>query len=446
MPTIQIYEHTSLTYEISYDQKNKAEKIKFDSLKYKKKIDRYYKREIEGKEIEDSARFFHLKTDGISFKQFVGVLKVGDLTIEVLPKIDGKGEDGKEEKAKCQSLLYEMFKMAGNIDGKVSGFSSLNYFNNNFLDLYISYFLKEVEYLLHTGLVKKYNKKEGNLNSLKGRLNFSKQISKNLVHKEKFAVTYTNYDSDNVFNQILLKALRKAKRINTSPDLFSRIENLIISFPEVKNIECYPSTFKKIVFDRKTKDYKNAIDLAKFILLYLHPDLKTGESDTLAIMFDMNKLYEAYVAKVLKQKLSSYGYKVSTQQKINFWKYKDATSWRKVKPDIIIQKEGKTKLILDTKWKLPKAKYFPVIEDLRQMYAYNHLYFEQNEVKLSALVYPSKLRKNRELGGDVNLGKKVKNIEFCDVIYLFVNQDPKSQKYYLDISSLVDFVIDPPVR
>ena len=154
---------------------------------------------------------------------------------------------------------------------------------------------------------------------MKGSMVFPKQIAYNATHAERFYVRYTTYDRNNLFNQILYKTLRLIRNINTSPSLQSDTESLFIDFPECKDIAATDALFDKIVFDRKTEPYKKAINMARLILLNYHPDIRKGGYDVLALMFNMNDLWEVYVFKLLKKRLRN-NFRCEDQVKTDFWK------------------------------------------------------------------------------------------------------------------------------
>lgn len=320
--------------------------------------------------------FFKLIRNGVQFNEYVGVIQIGKITIEVLPKADKAGED------KWRNLLIGMIKTVWGFDVKSTGSSSLKLKSNSILELYFELFLSEVEYLMHRGLIKRYRKNEGNQTSLKGALQFSKHISKNLVHKERFYVSYTQYSHEHTIHEILFKTIQLLKKINTNPVLNGRIGALTLNFPEMKEIKVNEATFQKIVFDRKNQHYKEALDIAKLLLLNYHPDISKGRNHVLALMFDMNTLWEQFILVTLKRKLITH--RVSAQVTKSFWKPVSGYS-SKMRPDIILKcKKSQDNFVLDTKWKNLNG-YNPSPEDLRQMYVYHRFY----QAKKVALVYPS---------------------------------------------------------
>lgn len=321
--------------------------------------------------------YFDLIRNGIQFNEYVGAIQVGNTLISVLPKADRRQKEDEAEKRKWNQILIDMLRAVHGFDAKVPSSSSLKIKNNSVLDLYFELFIIEAEYLLHRGLVKKYRETEGNIKALKGSLQFNKQVSKNAVHKERFYTKHSTYDTRHVLHIILYQTIQILKRINTNSALVGRINALLLNFPEMPNQKITESSFSKLVFNRKIIGYKKAIEISRLILLHYHPDLSKGRDNVLALMFDMNALWEQFVLVSLRKNKEL---KVRGQDSRYFWK-QEGGKRRSIRPDItVLSKDGN--YVLDTKWKLLAMK--PSIEDIRQMYAYHH-YFEANKV---ALLYP----------------------------------------------------------
>ena len=322
--------------------------------------------------------YYSLVHNGVRFCEYVGVIQVGKTIIEVLPKAD-KGESDDKEKTKWRDILISMLKVSGDFEVRDTSTSTLKIKPNSILDLYFEKFINEVEYLYHNGLIKKYRKTEGNKTALKGRLIFSKDIQKNLVHKERFYVNHTVYDYEHLLHVILYKALKILNKININATLASRIGALLLLFPEMPDRRITLKDFERIVINRKTIVYINALGIAKLILLNYHPDIKHGTNDVLALMFDMNKLWEKFVYMSLRKKLINYS--VKAQNTKDFWQTGsgDRTT---IRADIFIKNKENT-VVLDTKWRNLYGKN-PSSSDLQQLFVYHKFY----KAMKTALVYP----------------------------------------------------------
>ena len=328
-------------------------------------------------------QYFDLKYNGVVFKQFVGVIQVDNLTIEILPKIDRYEAEDKENKTKWRDVLLEMLKVTKKLKIQQVGQANVSRQSIHLLDIYFEWFLNEVQLLIHQGLIKQYYKETGNVKALKGKLEFAGHINKNLVHKERFYTTHQVYDKDHLIHQVLGQALEIIATLSKGNYLYSKCKTVQLNFPEVKSIKANENTFTRIPKSRKTAPYDNALAIARLIILNYGPNVSSGSEKMLALLFDMNSLWEEYVLVRLKQVCQDNDIEVYGQNSKGFW------NGITIRPDIVLKKqiEGKMEtVIIDTKWKNIDQSQ-PSTHDLRQMYVYNEYW----ESRKSLLLYPSNI-------------------------------------------------------
>lgn len=357
--TIQVFEHQTLKIG---QHPNFTEKVWEAMMRFN---DRY------------KQRYFTIVHRGVKFRHYVGVLQVGRLTIEILPKADAKAN---ADKNYWQSVLISMLKTCRLLKIESLSNAQLRLQQHFILDLYFELFIKEVEKLLHEGLIKKYRNVVENQSVLRGRMDFSKQIQHNTIHKTRFYVEHSTYDFDHTFNQILSQTISVLQRIVSNPLLLDKLQRLRLHFPKVDNINVQAHHFHHLNFDRKSQRYKTALEISRLILLNYSPDIRGGNHDVLAMLFDMNVLFEEFVFRQLKRLEFAENIEVIGQPSRKFWT--NPKSSKSLRPDILIQKEAQN-IVLDTKWKVLK-RLSPNDEDLRQMYAYANIF----NCDKAILIYP----------------------------------------------------------
>ncbi|MFK7950391.1 MAG: McrC family protein [Saprospiraceae bacterium] len=364
-------------------------------------------------------RYFTIIHRGIKFRHYVGVLQIGRLTIEILPKADAKV---KTDKNYWQSVLISMLKTCRLLKIESLSNAQLRLQQHFILDLYFELFINEVKKLLHEGLIKKYRNVVENQSAMRGRMSFSKQIQHNTVHKTRFFVEHSTYDFDHLFNQILSQTISVLQRIVSNPLLLDKLQRLRLHFPKVEHINVQAHHFHNLNFDRKSQRYKTALEISRLILLNYSPDIRGGNHDVLAMLFDMNILFEAFVFRQLKRLELLENIEVIGQPSRKFWI--NPKSSRSLRPDIVIQKDGKN-IVLDTKWKILK-RLSPSDEDLRQMYAYAHIFNADKTI----LIYPKVFDFQTFVQGIFNQNDKLS----CDLLFInVVDKDGLNSDIGLDI-------------
>ena len=378
---IQVFEYQKLRYDESGDFR----KHHFDAM-------------VKFNELHQN-KYFTIIHQGIRFGSYVGVIQIGGLTIEILPKADNNEN---ADKNLWQNVLLNMLKICKKIQVESISETQLKKRYHSILDVYFELYLNEIERLVKKGLIKKYRKKQSNQNALKGKLLFAQNIQQNVVHKEHFYCEHQVYDKNHLLHQILYKGLLVLKAF-VNDSLKDKLNRLLFEFQDIENINIQKKHFDKIIIDRKNNDYQKAINIAKIIILNYSPRLNYGNENLLTLLFDMNALCEEYIFRIL-QKHKTEEIEVSFQNSDKFWENK------RIRPDIVLKTKDET-FVIDTKWKIIEVNN-PSDDDLKQMFVYN-LHWKAEK---TLLLYPKTNQIDSNFGTFHydNLGKKCK-LGFVDV-------------------------------
>lgn len=340
-------------------------------------------------------KYFRIGYNKVTFNSYVGVIQVGNRTIEILPKADVSGKDVASAKNKWQAALLSMLKKVGYLKINSTDKAAQDSTRHNLLELYLFSFLQEVQKVIHVGFVKKYRKVSSNSKVLKGRMLMSKQIQHNIIHQERFYTENTIYDGNHLLNNIIKKALKIVICTTSNQHLKMEFSKFILHFQDIEVWNGAIADLDGIVLNRKSSRYQDVLELSKLIIKSFSPDLSAGKENIISILFNMNTLFEKFVLKCLKDftnDFSEYSLSITGQERMIFWKD------RVIKPDIVLTYKEKgqeeKKVVIDAKWKVIEEDN-PSINDLRQMYTYN-LQFGASK---ALLFYP---RTNQNNKGVIN--------------------------------------------
>ncbi|KLI15908.1 5-methylcytosine restriction system specificity protein McrC [Brachyspira hyodysenteriae] len=230
------------------------------------------------------------------------------------------------------------------------------------------HFLRMLELELNNGLKRNFIRKEENLNSkIKGKIDFSNHIKKNIMtaRNDRVYCSYFDYDINCLENRILKKALKICySNIGSIYNSFSCMS----FFSEVSD-ELHFYELHNIKLNPLYKKYKLLIKLAINIIKLKRYKDSSKENYAPPFYIDMSLLFEKYVYALLEDSL---------KDKAEIL-YQKSYSIHKLKPDFIIKGNGYD-CIADSKYKriyndnfTEKDKIKDIISDIRQLSGYGRL-------------------------------------------------------------------------
>lgn len=343
--------------------------------------------ENSGDDVEERLSDFlrissHKGVKVIKPQNYVGVINIDNkVQIEILPKIDISDEN------KLRNLFLKMLSCLKEFKGKSFKNAQLNDSKLPIYEVFIQMYLNEVQELLKKGLKSDYLTIEGNLTFFKGKFLINQHLKHNIIRKDRFYMAYDEFHINRPENRLIKTALLKLNKISSNGKNQLLAKRLLAEFEMVNQSTNIDKDFSLVKKDRNAQAYQSLMTWSQVFLKNKSFSTFKGTENVNALLFPMEKIFEAYVAKQLKIKFPEWNVETQKDDKYLF----DNPKTFGLNPDIYMSKGGSA-IVLDTKWKklIRNSNNYGISQsDIYQMYAYAYKYDVENIV----LIYP----KHREI-------------------------------------------------
>ena len=237
-----------------------------------------------------------------SATQYVGMIQVENVIIEILPKIDyiidGAQEEGQSQSAASNLLI--MLAYANNMEFDSQTLSSLRTVKGNWYELLIRFFAMELHQQIRQGVSRNYLNREDTLKYVKGRWDISQQIKKHAYSKVDFDLVYDEFTENILLNQLfktITNILLRHTQDKTTRHLLMDIRQWLAGVDEIYDFDT--TFFSQILFSRLNDRFKDAYNLAKLFFEGQTLQVRKGNTESFAFVFDMNQLFEGFITQFL---------------------------------------------------------------------------------------------------------------------------------------------------
>lgn len=343
--------------------------------------------ENSGDDVEERLSDFlrissHKGVKVIKPQNYVGVINIDNkVQIEILPKID-IGDDNELRK-----LFLKMLSSLKEFKGKSFKNAQLNDSKLPIYEVFIQMYLNEVQELLKKGLKSDYLTIEGNITFFKGKFLINQHLKHNIIRKDRFFMAYDEFHINRPENRLIKTTLLKLNKISSNGKNQLLAKRLLAEFEMVNQSTNIDKDFSLVKKDRNAQAYQSLMTWSQVFLKNKSFSTFKGTENVNALLFPMEKIFESYISKQLKNISSNYsGYKIETQKQTQYL-FDEPRKFR-LKPDIYISMDSNPYKVLDIKWKRLntdfKNNYGISQSDMYQMYAYAYKYNVEDIV----LIYP----------------------------------------------------------
>ncbi|KQU01826.1 restriction endonuclease [Methylobacterium sp. Leaf469] len=307
-------------------------------------------------------------------QQVVGVLVANDVTLEILPKIDG-------DAACARASLVHMLAAVHDLKIATGPTTDLGWQSRDLLEILIRLFCDKLAAVLRRGLPRAYVRREDDLPALRGRLDVIRQCTMLAASPQRLACRYEDLDADIALNRILKAALVRLAGLARAPETRRRLSELLFVYEPVTLPPRAALPWQAVALDRTNAGWREVLGFARLLLEDRFQTTSVGDGRGFALLFEMNTLFEEFVGRALRRALAGSDVGVTLQGPRRY-ALRDLGQDRPLfatRPDIVVSRAGQPVLILDTKWKrlagvLADPRRGVGQADVYQMMAYAQVY------------------------------------------------------------------------
>ena len=344
--------------------------------------DRLYRSE-GAREDRGEAAVFRWRRNHCLVGPWVGVMQVPGLQLEILPKTDERtAQDSDKEVENIRGNLMEMLLRGGLGAVRARGVADLALKRGNLHDQLVDAFLERTMFELRRGLDRGYATEEDNLATLRGKLVLSRHVALNAAQRARF---YCRHDVLTEATPISVR-LKQACRVLAARALpiavLVKCQQVLALLDDVPDLP-FRHRESDPAFTRQNERFADIYGFACMLLEGQAPDARSGDLETFSLLFDMEQVFERYIAAFLASEVMHRFGNASLFPQAKghrFSLYRDHQEpVLRMAPDLLFVHETlglKKTLIVDTKWKRLSEEEGgrPSRSDLYQLYAYLHRY------------------------------------------------------------------------
>lgn len=311
----------------------------------------------------------------VRFGHYCGVLQVGTLAVEILPKVSGAND------AQDRATLLRMLALASRLPlGRLDA-DNLGVQRHTLLQVLVGWFCDELFRQFHQGLLRSYVRHEEPLSAVRGRWRPERDALRHPGRKDRLCCEYDELTANTAHHQLLKAALRRAAVLaHGSEALHLRTRELLGWLVEVDDVHVTVGALEQLHSNRLTRRYERALQMARWFLANESPDLREGPQHGLALLFDMNALFQASLATLLRSVMPD-GHTLREDAPQRFLAHgtlSDRPHFQ-MRPDFCILRGSHVRTILDAKWKhltpqAPDGRWGVTQADAYQLHAYARAY------------------------------------------------------------------------
>lgn len=329
-------------------------------------------------------------------QQVVGVLSAGEVSLEILPKVDPDARG--EPVGNLRARLVHMLDVALGLDLAPGEATTIARQEHSLIDVLIRLFADRLLGEVRRGLPRQYLTCEDDLQALRGRLDVSRQFTRNAVRPDRVSCQFDALEADTPLLRVMKACTTFLAGYARSAETQRRLNELRGRLVDIPDMPTARLPWKAVRLDRSNRRWRTLFDMAQLFLRRewqaTHHEANAAQGFT--FLFAMDKLFESYIAEGLRRALASNDVEVVSQGGFRncLGPWNEEADCRgdvfRTMPDILLRRDNRTIAVIDTKWKPLRRddadrKHGIAQSDIYQLMAYARIY----ECQRLMLLYPA---------------------------------------------------------
>jgi 5-methylcytosine-specific restriction enzyme subunit McrC len=221
-------------------------------------------------------------------------VKVGNHTIQILPKLY-------DDEAHDLGFLVYLLSYTRKLELRHTGTAQHEELSGSLLEVWIWHFAQELNHLLRERPLQTYVDVEEDVSFLRGKLLVERELGGGGRLYARYPCRYSVFTPNHLINEVLRFCNRLLMRQTRILRNRARLQENDALLTDVDLRTIRPSDLDQVHLDRLNRHYEPILRMCRLLLEGSTLDLRAGRITQLAFVFDMNTLFEEFVAEFLRR-------------------------------------------------------------------------------------------------------------------------------------------------
>jgi 5-methylcytosine-specific restriction enzyme subunit McrC len=258
--------------------------------------------------LEDAARragkrAFEIRGHGLYTRDIVGVVDIGSVAVELLPKTSDLGtvDQGRV-------FLINLLRFASHGRALAVSDARIAIGDRSFLEIVLAWAVQTATVNIRNGLPRRYMLREEVSAAVRGRVNLRRVALARPEKPFELLVRHAPLIADNPITRIVKWMIGKIFYLTRVGGTRLRCQAILRDLENVSEIRPAELDFAGIVLQALEADWAPLLSFAQSLLQQLLPNpTGAGEVHSVAVLFTLHDLFEAALRKVFREGLPSHG-------------------------------------------------------------------------------------------------------------------------------------------